>query len=175
LKKDLYIRPATLEDTVSLRELAIRSFVNAYEQYNTAEDVAKYLADNFNAEKINSELTDNRILILLAVKENHIVGYAKLLFQSDLKTGFENPLEIARLYTRVDLIGAGIGKFLIDEICKYAAQNDFDAVCLGVWQKNPNAIRFYEREGFVISGTTSFLFGTDLQEDFVMHKRITGK
>jgi ribosomal protein S18 acetylase RimI-like enzyme len=162
------IRSAKPEDTVSLRELAVKSFIHAYEQYNTPGDMEKYLSDNFTEEKIRSEISDPRFLILLAEKEQEIVGYAKLAFQTQLETSAKKPLEIARLYTRIDLIGNGIGKKLISETCRFAAENNFDVVCLGVWKKNPRAIRFYEREGFVKAGTTLFLFGTDLQEDFIM-------
>ncbi|HET6991477.1 MAG TPA: N-acetyltransferase [Bacteroidia bacterium] len=165
------IRHATLQDANSLRNLAVKTFVSAYEQYNTPADMAKYLSENFSEEKIISEISDPDVLLLLAVSEGELVGYTKLLFKTSLKVHAHKPLEIARLYTHTDLIGAGIGKRLVNEIFHYAMKHKFDLVCLGVWKNNPGAIRFYEREGFVIAGTTPFLFGNDLQEDFIMIKK----
>jgi len=41
---------------------------------------------------------------------------------------------------------------------------------LGVWERNPNAIAFYEREGFEVFGEHSYLLGTDLQRDLMLRK-----
>jgi ribosomal protein S18 acetylase RimI-like enzyme len=39
---------------------------------------------------------------------------------------------------------------------------------LGVWEKNPNAIGFYERLGFKKVGTHAFRFGSEMQTDLLM-------
>jgi len=43
---------------------------------------------------------------------------------------------------------------------------------LGVWQRNTRAIAFYEREGFRITGETTFLVGSDLQSDWTMERQL---
>lgn len=172
MDKQLTFRSATLNDVTSLRELAISSFVHAYEQYNTPADMQKYLAEHFSEENVIREIFDEKILFLLAMNEKQIVGYAKLLFQTQYAVAAENPIEIARLYTRVEKIGTGVGKLLVEEIARYAAHTGFDAICLGVWQKNIKAVRFYEREGFTITGTTTFVLGTDVQDDFIMIRKL---
>jgi len=43
---------------------------------------------------------------------------------------------------------------------------------LGVWQRNARAIAFYEREGFRITGETTFLVGSDPQSDWIMVRPI---
>lgn len=162
---------AHLDDAISLRELAVESFVNAYGQHNTQADMSKYLLDHFSLENVKAEITNPKMLFLLAFEHDKMLAYAKLLFQTAYQVDAKNPLEIARLYTRVELIGNGIGKKMIGEISDYANVNGFDAICLGVWQQNSDAVRFYEREGFVICGTTTFVLGTDAQDDFVMIKK----
>ena len=147
------------------------SFVNAYEAYNTPEDMLNYLATHFTIENVSAELSNPEMLFLVATQNDNLVGYTKLLFKTEYEVKATRPLEIARLYTRVDLIGGGIGKKLVAEAATYGKANGFDAICLGVWQRNPGAVRFYQREGFEIAGTTTFVLGTDVQDDYIMiHK-----
>ena len=43
-----------------------------------------------------------------------------------------------------------------------------DALWLGVWERNPKAIRFYEKQGFERVGAQTFTLGADVQRDAVM-------
>ena len=43
-----------------------------------------------------------------------------------------------------------------------------DFVWLGVWEENPRAIRFYEKNGFVVFGEHQFQFGNELETDLMM-------
>lgn len=174
MTESVFIRPALPSDLIPLRELCIRAFRNAYDWYNTAEDMNGYVNDYFSSEKIESELTDPSFHYLLAFSGEEIIAYAKLsLFPGELKNSSERPLEIARLYTSPELIGKGIGKKLIEASAAYALQNNFDSLCLSAWQKNEKAVAFYKREGFQIAGTTHFVLGKDVQDDFIMVKRLS--
>ena len=43
-----------------------------------------------------------------------------------------------------------------------------DELWLGVWEKNPRAIAFYQKTGLRVVGRQTFQLGRDLQHDFVM-------
>ena len=43
---------------------------------------------------------------------------------------------------------------------------------LGVWERNPRAIAFYTKCGFVDVGEHAFVFGTDEQTDRVMARSV---
>jgi GNAT superfamily N-acetyltransferase len=132
----------------------------------------KYVSENFSEEKLNEELASEKIAILIGEDKHGIVAYVKLVKSPERKTEAGNPVEIARLYTRVHLIGQGIGKSMLEAVEYYAEENGHDAICLDVWQKNFKAINFYQREGFRICGTTQFVLGSDVQDDFVMIRKI---
>lgn len=168
----MFFRFATLSDAKKLRTLSEDTFRHAYAAFNTQEDMETYCAKHFSLAQIEKEIEDAQTKFILALEDDEILGYVKLNHAPELTTGTRKPLELARLYTRVDLIGKGTGRQLVDEAVRYAQENDFDALCLSVWQKNPKAIKFYEREKFVIAGTTQFLLGNDLQDDFVMVRTI---
>jgi ribosomal protein S18 acetylase RimI-like enzyme len=43
-----------------------------------------------------------------------------------------------------------------------------DVLWLGVWEHNPRAIAFYEKQGFRKVGRHTFMVGSDVQYDDVM-------
>ncbi len=168
----MLIRTPHISDLLDLRELSIASFVHAYGQFNTAEDMENYLSTNFTEENLRKEISDPELHFLLAFEKGELVGYVKLNLQSKPKGDAIRPLEILRLYTKPNLIGGGIGKEILQAVGKFAKARDYDSVRLDVWQKNFRAVNFYQREGFKICGTTQFLLGKDVQDDFVMIKKM---
>jgi ribosomal protein S18 acetylase RimI-like enzyme len=48
-------------------------------------------------------------------------------------------------------------------------------VWLGVWEKNPKAIRFYKKNGFVEFDKHIFKLGTDEQTDIMMKLQMKDK
>jgi len=169
---DITTRIAIPDDLDDLRDLAIQTFTAAYARFNTSENMRKYISENFSEAKLNEELNSEKVEILLGESKSEIVAYVKLVKSPERKTEASNPVEIARLYTRINLIGQGIGKSMLEAVEYYARENGHDAICLDVWQKNFQAVNFYQREGFRICGTTQFVLGTDAQDDFVMIRTI---
>ncbi len=47
-----------------------------------------------------------------------------------------------------------------------------DVIWLDVWEKNPRAIAFYERWGFVKVGEQDYQLGNDLQLDWLMARNV---
>jgi ribosomal protein S18 acetylase RimI-like enzyme len=159
-------RFATPLDVRALQPLAVRSFLSAYADFNTEENMRNYLAGHFSEEKLLSTIAAGEIL--LGIEDEKIAAYAQLIVPGTIRIPHHQPLEIARLYTDTSLIGKGFGKQMLEAIDREAHRRGCDSVCLGVWQKNHRAINFYQREGFRIHGLTKFLLGDDLQDDFVM-------
>ena len=64
--------------------------------------------------------------------------------------------------------GKKVGQFLYDKAIELAKEKNVDYVWLGVWEKNQRAIRFYEKNGFVIFDKHIFKLGNDAQTDILM-------
>jgi ribosomal protein S18 acetylase RimI-like enzyme len=108
-------------------------------------------------------------IFLVAEEENTPVGYAQLVLDS--KEEFikrRKAMEIRRIYASSSHIGKGVGRELMQTSLAEARQRGCDCVWLGVWEKNPRAIDFYKRWGFVEVGTHIFTVGDDPQTDFIM-------
>ena len=60
----------------------------------------------------------------------------------------------------------------MDACFDLAKKEGFDAMWLGVWEYNPRAKRFYEKNGFREVGSHTFVLGADPQTDLLMQKQI---
>lgn len=171
----LKIRKANQEDAKLLTELAYKTYWDTFHAHpdNDPEDFADYMQKAFNSEQIRSEFADENAIFLVAEIENEMVGYAKLdLFATEVPIQAEKPIELNRIYSRHDFIGKGIGQKLLNESLKIAKELNCDVIWLGVWEKNPRAIRFYEKNGFYKVGSHIFQMGSDEQTDFLMLKEL---
>ena len=80
----------------------------------------------------------------------------------------ENSLEIERIYVSKEYLGKQVGQLLLGKAIAIANDNKLDFVWLGVWEKNQRAIRFYEKNGFVVFDEHLFILGNDKQTDLLM-------
>ena len=78
------------------------------------------------------------------------------------------PTELARLYSQQEFIGKGVGQDLMDACFERAKAHGHDVMWLGVWEYNPRAQRFYEKNGFRVVGRHTFQLGADPQTDLLM-------
>ena len=60
----------------------------------------------------------------------------------------------------------------MDEVERAARHLGGIAIWLGVWERNPRAIAFYEKCGFRDVGSQLFIVGSDPQTDRVMVRSI---
>jgi len=127
----------------------------------------------FNLEQIASELADSQNYFLIADHENKPAGYAKLI-PDNIEPGItaQRPLELNRLYSHQMFLGKGIGQRLMAACFEYARNGAYDVMWLGVWEFNPRAQRFYEKNGFRIVGRHTFQLGSDPQTDLLMQKEL---
>lgn len=172
------IRLATIKDAEMLTELAYKTFYDAFHDHpkNAPEDLKAYMNEAFDLETISNELRESDSLFLVAEIENEAVGYAKVMLGST-EDGIkaENPIELNRLYAKQEYIGKGIGQKLMDECFRIAKDHKCDVMWLGVWEYNPRAKRFYEKQGFAKVGSHVFQLGSDPQIDILMQKDLKNR
>jgi len=169
------IRRATVDDAKSLTDLSYTTFWDAFAHHpkNAPDDLAHYMRQAFSVEQIADELNDPRAVFLMAEIEGELAGYAKLVCDH-IEPGIsaEKPIELNRLYSQQKFLGQGVGQTLMDACFDLARENGFDTIWLGVWEYNPRAQRFYEKNGFKEVGSHTFVLGSDPQTDLLMQKEI---
>lgn len=172
---EIIIRRADVSDAEMLAELSRTTFWDAFHQNpkNAPEDMADYMQTAFNVEQIKSELADAKTIFLIAEIEDEAVGYAKLLIDTrEPEITADKPIELARLYSKQEFLGKGVGAKLLERCFREAENLDCDAMWLGVWEFNPRAQAFYRKYGFCEVGKHIFQLGSDAQTDVLMQKNI---
>lgn len=169
------IHQATVEDAKALTDLSYTTFWDAFAHHpkNAPDDLAHYMRQAFNAEQIEAELADEKNIFLIAEIDAKPAGYAKLIVDS-IEAGItaSRPVELSRLYSHQEFIGKGVGQNLMDACFERARAYDHDVMWLGVWEYNPRAQRFYEKNGFRAVGKHVFQLGSDPQTDLLMQREL---
>jgi diamine N-acetyltransferase len=169
------IRQADPADAKILTDLAYTTFWDAFAHHpkNAPDDLNYYMRQAFNLEQISAELEDEKNVFLIAELEGEAAGYAKIVIDN-IEPGItaERPVELSRLYSHQKHLGQGIGQSLMDACFDRAREEGRDVMWLGVWEYNPRAQRFYEKNGFRMVGKHVFQLGSDPQTDLLMQKEI---
>ncbi len=168
------IRRATESDALMLAGLEARLFVQAFGPANDPGDVRMHVAETFSAERQRAELLDSaRVVWVADDEEGRAIGYAMLRFgEAGPGVVGNRPAEVQRIYADATWHGRGVGTALMRACVDHAMASACDVVWLGVWERNPRAIAFYEKMGFVTVGGQTFLLGRDVQHDLVMARAL---
>jgi ribosomal protein S18 acetylase RimI-like enzyme len=171
---DCVIRRAVPADAESLAELAARTFRDTFEADNSPEDMAAHLARSYSPALQLAEIGSPDIITLLAVCGSP-VGFAQLRRGPvPACVTVPRPVELWRLYVDRAWHGRGVAGRLMAAAVGEAAAAGASAVWLGVWERNPRAIAFYRKSGFVEVGAHEFRLGADVQTDRVMVLALAG-
>jgi ribosomal protein S18 acetylase RimI-like enzyme len=170
MKQSLFnVRVADIADAKNLALLAESTFRRAFEKENTASDMAKHCRKSYS-EKIQSEEIANPNIITLVIEdEDEMVGYSQLHWGDSPECIKSNEVgEIRRIYVSHWWHGKGVGLQLMEASIEQLNEKSTRGVWLGVWEKNPRAIAFYKKLGFIVMGEHKFMLGDDLQRDIIM-------
>ena len=170
------IRKVSLKDFEKLREIGKLTFAETFSSDNSEENMTEYLETGFSTEKLKTELTDKNAEFYFAELDGKVIGYLKVNVgpsQTELK--IKNALEIERIYVLKAFHGKKVGQILYEKALELAKEKNIDYIWLGVWEQNPRAIRFYEKNGFVEFDKHFFKLGNDEQTDIMMKLKLNKK
>jgi len=167
------IRNVNIQDIEKLKGIGKRTFTETFSSDNSEENITEYLDNGFSTEKLKTELTDKNAEFYFAELKGRVIGYLKVNSgQSQTEIKDKNYLEIERIYVLKEYHGKKVGQLLYENAIKIAKSKNAEYVWLGVWEKNPRAIRFYEKNGFVAFDKHIFKLGNDKQTDIMMKLKI---
>ena len=171
--KNFFFQKCTVEDWKQLQHISIETFTHTYQHKNDPKHFKQHLDHAFNEKQLKKELMNPNCEFYFLKNENVLVGYLKLNeFDAQSEPMPEDHLEIERIYVIHPFQGKGLGKKMIEFAKEKAIQKKKENIWLGVWEKNPKAIGFYQKMGFEKIGTHIFKVGDDEQLDFVMSIKV---
>jgi len=170
---NLTIRLATVADGSLIADMSRQTFYETFAGQNTAENMEKFMSEQFSREKLMNEAGAPGNIFLLAFAGDVPVGYVKMREgQQKVEFGNKTAIEIARIYATGSSIGTGVGSALMQRCIDTAREMNKEIIWLGVWEKNQRAIAFYQKWGFEKFGTHVFRLGDDSQTDWLMKKEL---
>jgi ribosomal protein S18 acetylase RimI-like enzyme len=163
----------TPDDVDALVQLSRKTFYESFHHLNKPENMDAYMNKAFTREKLLSELHHPYTDFYFAMDHDKIIGYVKLN-RKDAQSEFHegDSMEIERIYVDSAYQGSGLGTLLLNKARETALECGCNFIWLGVWEENPNAIRFYRRNGFEIYSSHQFQMGDDVQTDMLMITRV---
>jgi len=165
------ITKATAADLPTLQGIGRETFFETFAESNTEADMAQYLEHNFSTQKLGGELDNPDSEFFIAWLEGTAIGYLKVN-QGSAQTEMhdDTTLEIERIYVKSAYHGKQAGQLLYEKAVKTALYKGKKSIWLGVWEHNPRAIKFYEKNGFEAFGKHIFKMENDDQTDIMMKK-----
>jgi ribosomal-protein-alanine N-acetyltransferase len=113
----------------------------------------------------STEIVDNNLAIYLVAKVNEkAVGYIgmwKVL----------NEGHITNVAVHPEFRHQGIGNQLVSELLSLCVKENIDLVTLEVRKSNQNAIKLYEKHGFVAEGIRKAYYQDNKEDAIIMWKR----
>jgi len=165
----LKIRRLSTNDLNKLQEFSGRTFSETFSSQNTKENMEAYLESSFSMDKLKLELYYKNSQFYFAELDTQVIGYLKINFgPPHIETDGQNSLEIERIYVIKEFHGKKVGQLLYNKAIEIAKKKKTDYVWLGVWEKNPKAIRFYKKNGFTKFSEHLFILGNERQTDVLM-------
>jgi len=169
----IQIRLASDKDAELIADLSRSTFYETYEPYNKKEELDAFMNETYTKEALIKEVGAPGNTFLLAHEGEKTVGYLRLREHHEPKELEVLPsIEIARIYVIKKYIGKGVGKALMEKSIEIAREKNKSILWLAVWPKNKPAIDFYFKWGFEIFGDQDFVFGKEVQKDWLMKKMI---
>lgn len=154
-----------------LQQIGRQTFFQTFASANSEENMAAYLEEKFSEKQLIKELSNSKSTFYFALSGERVVGFLKVNFddaQTELRG--QPAMEIERIYVLNEFHGKGVGQALFEKALELAQQRSIEYIWLGVWEGNPRAIRFYEKNGFNIFDKHIFRLGDDQQTDLLMKR-----
>ncbi len=166
----LDFRLAEASDAATLGEFMARNFLAAYGHCSTPENVAAAIHEHYGQAAQLRQILDPSCWNLIALHGDQWAGHAQLKSGGDIPDGVAAlpALELSRFYVDSQFHGRSIAQAMMQKVKSRAREIGARSIFLSVWQDQPQAIRFYTKEGFTIAGTLVFMVGDDPKDDWLM-------
>lgn len=142
---NIIIRKANINDLENIQKLNKELFILEHDNYDP-NLIINWPFENFGT-KYFIDMINNQI-ILVAEKNNNIVGYLAGTIDKKFTYVDKKTAEIENLFILDKYRNLGIGKMLISEFKKICKENNVKRIIVTAASQNIKAINFYKSQGF---------------------------
>lgn len=158
-----------LDSVELLSELLEFSFVDAYRDEHTQENIETYCSQHYDKVELEKIISDPTYDIFFANKAGREVGVLVLHHHSCPLRPELRSSELKQLYVLSSEYGTGLGKYLMEQSFKLVCDSNNEWMWLCVSDLNYRAQRFYQKMNFEKIGQGPILeVGTDRLASSIM-------
>lgn len=170
----MILRPATTADAHALAKLGAQTFIAAFGDLYTPDDLAAFLAEVHGEAAVAAEIAGESCTHRLVEVKGSLIAFCKLRHPSHFTaySDARDPVELGQLYALPGHTGTGIGAQLMDWALEVARTGGHDAILLSVYAENFGAQRFYQRYGFGKIADITFRVGEQLDPEFLYELKL---
>ncbi len=164
-----------MEDIIDLQRISKKTFFDAYGHKTRSDLMDVYLRENLSIDNLEKEWHTPESYFYFVIYKDEIAGYVKYNTghaQVEKYKDTENGFHLERIYILQPFQKSGIGRNVLLWLEKEANRLSCSFIWLSVWDQNPEAIRFYERYGYLKVDTCIFRFITEDHIDYIMRKNL---
>ncbi len=161
------LRHAEPGDAPALSLVAGATFLETYHALIGAADLVAHVAGRCDADTFARWIADPEVAVFYAgaVDTDAPVGFA-VLTPPDFPVALTpDDIELRRIYALATTHGQGLGPAMLAAARDEARARGKRRLLLGTHPENTRAQRFYEREGFALSGRRRFQVGERVFDD----------
>ncbi|MDR2207847.1 MAG: GNAT family N-acetyltransferase [Azoarcus sp.] len=158
------IRPIAPDDVPAIASLARMTWLDAYADIITPEQIDYMLAQRYDHARLRAETENPQKWLRQAYLDGVLAGFAAC-------ETYKGEFKLDKLYIHPDMQRKGIGAALVSHVAALAREQGFPAMILAVNKQNEQAIHAYTQYGFRIRNKAV----TDIGNGFVMDDYIMEK
>ena len=145
----LTICKAQVDDAERLHDMAYASYTHHFAHlWQEKDELANFLAQEYALPVLQQSVQDKRCCWLIALADGIPVGFAKFSWHAAAGPQGPSGTLLHKLYCLPQATGKGYGEQVIQEVIRRARAHGEHFLWLEVLDANPQARRFYERQGF---------------------------
>lgn len=165
-------REANITDAVQLSVLFSAVYIDTYGLEGASKEFSNYITQEFPIDEIIRKIGSEHGKIFLATYKTNPVGVLQIELNKKCTIHNFSSAEIKKLYVLRHFHGKGIAHQLMKLGEAYMQRQNEEKAWLITWDKNPKAIRFYEKEDYKIIGTSPFVMEENTYTNVVMTKQL---
>lgn len=170
--QEIKYRYAVPSDALRLSILFQTVYITTYGFEGVSNEYASFISKRFSPQYIENTILNEANSVIVATLKENLVGVAEIDFNRPCPIGNIAEPEVSKLYVLDAFFGKGIGYNLMKEVEKNVRAKGGKQLWLEVWDENPRAIAFYQRQGYKAVGAVPFPMDDNTYTNIVMIKTL---
>lgn len=153
-----------------IQDIAVVTWADTYKDLLSDEQRNYMLEMMYSSDALNTQMNESGHHFYLIKEDNALQWQGFVSYEYDYKNADRTKLH--KLYVLPECHGSGLGRILIDLVCRDAKEYGNKSVTLNMNRDNPT-LNFYKHIGFEIIGEEDIDIGNGfLMEDYIFEKKL---